>query len=272
MIPEENGEPSHRINVAGRRAVAREDSVFDTGDQRAAEKVSGPRSRVMDSILVMLYAKPMRSSDIAREIGKSSKYVSSYLSYWRVRGVVEYINGFWYLTPRGEELARSIIDQYRSDSRVDEILRLAHHIIRENVFQTKNNKKEKEFSVRDNDLLSFTVEQTYSGNPQEWDSEKINRCIGELLARKPLNEDEKATLRAMIRHHIVWGSTYIYLDQLAEELETDINTAVRIVRSLQSKHLLYLYQDPKLGFRIGLSKTLKKLIHICRSEKASPNA
>ena len=266
MIFSDDANPNTRVRERAEIIETDPDSRVYSNSKENTDRSSGPRSRIMDSILVMLYAKPMRSSDIAKHIKRNTKYVSSYLSYWRVRGLVEYVNGFWYLTPKGEELARSIMDRYRSDSRVDEILRLAHHIISENISPTKNNKNEKEYSAREKDLLSFFVDERDSKKPQEWDEKTLAKCVNNLLSRKPLTDDERHTLSMMVKHYIVWGSTYIYIDQLAEEIELDINSTMRIVRSLQSKHLLYLYQDPKLGFRVGLSKTLKTLINICRSE------
>ena len=69
----------------------------------------GPRSRLVDAIFVMLLARPMRSGEIAGILGYSSRYVASYLSYWRKRGYVEYEGGYWHLTPLGRSYAGRIV-------------------------------------------------------------------------------------------------------------------------------------------------------------------
>lgn len=75
-------------------------------------RVRGPKSRLVERVFLLLLERgPMRSRDLARELGVEPRYVASYLSYWRARGYVDYVSGFWVLTPAGKThalLARAV--------------------------------------------------------------------------------------------------------------------------------------------------------------------
>ena len=79
------------------------------------QKRTGPRSKLMDAILVLLLARPLKASEIATNLGLETKYVSSYLSYWRKKGLVELNLGRWKLTEEGkayaEEIAKKILNE-----------------------------------------------------------------------------------------------------------------------------------------------------------------
>ena len=99
----------------------------------------GPRSKLVDAILVLLLARPMKAAEIAEVLSKEPKYVSSYLSYWKSRGYVGYGLGTWYLTPKGEDYARQVAEAQR-DERFNEFMALAQRLM-SSASQTRNNKR-----------------------------------------------------------------------------------------------------------------------------------
>jgi len=76
------------------------------------EKTSkeSPRSKLVEAILLLLYARPLRTAEIATNLGYETKYISSYLSYWKKKGLVYQEGGRWHLSRRGENIARDIIE------------------------------------------------------------------------------------------------------------------------------------------------------------------
>jgi metal-responsive CopG/Arc/MetJ family transcriptional regulator len=123
----------------------------------------GPRSKLVDAILVLLLARPMKAAEIAEVLSKEPKYVSSYLSYWKSRGYVDYDLGMWYLTPKGEDYARQVAEAQR-DERFNEFMALAQRLM-SSASQTRNNKRARAEESEGSDapaggswpLMSFTV-------------------------------------------------------------------------------------------------------------------
>jgi len=111
-------------------------------EARAAEapKRGGPRSRLVDAIMVLLLSRPMRSAEIARLLGYDTKYVSSYLSYWKTRGYVEYQNGYWSLTPKGEDYATQVLERETSEDS-DRMAAIARRILAEKPVKTTRDDK-----------------------------------------------------------------------------------------------------------------------------------
>jgi len=56
-------------------------------------------------------------------------------------------------------------------------------------------------------------------------------CI-KILRLKDLLEDEMTILSYLIKHYIEWNSTYVYLDQISEELHYPNTKLVSILRKL----------------------------------------
>ncbi|MCY0859524.1 MAG: replication initiator protein WhiP [Sulfolobaceae archaeon] len=218
-----------------------------------------PRSKLMDAIILLLYSKPLRTSEIAVNLGYSTKYISSYLSYWKRKGLVYQEGGRWYLTAEGEDLAKEILDEL-SNTKFKEMLGLAKHILMENVNQTKNNKNRQKEDKKQQGSLSFVVGLTKSKDKKQQKPD-FTECLADLFEK--LTEEEIEILNYMINRYIQWNSTYVYLDQIQEELNADHEWLVRILRNLQTKKLVYLYHDPKLGTRVGFSQALKQRIESC---------
>jgi len=187
--------------------------------------MAGPRSKLMDAILVLLLAMPLRTSEIAANLGLETKYVSSYLSYWRKKGLVELKYGRWHLTKQGEEYAKRIVDM-RRDKKFMEHLAIAREILQQDFFRMNKN---------------------------------IDPPANSSFLEK-LDDDEKELLLFLLNKYRQWGSTYVYLDQIQEELGADLNWLLRVLRKLQTKRIVYLYHDPKLGFRIGFTQKVKDII------------
>jgi len=75
-----------------------------------------------------------------------------------------------------------------------------------------------------------------------------------------LDSDEKEILLFLLNKYKQWGSTYMYLDQMQEEFGADFNWLIKVLRNLQTKRIVYLYHDPKLGFRIGFTQEAKRTL------------
>ena len=225
-------------------------------------KGHGPRSKIMEAIIVLLYAKPMRSAEIAQHLGYTSRYISSYLSYWKTRGLVEYNNGLWQLTPQGELLAQQIISKYRN-KQINEYLLLAQQIINEKMSSAINNNNIQVTQPRSSQSLPFIAGQTSQIIPKLERRKHVN-CLKESISYNSLTKEEQEVLNILLEHYISWGSTYMYVDQLIEVLQANEAWLMRILRMLQTKHIVYLYQDPKLGTRVGFSKSLKKVLQKCQ--------
>lgn len=224
----------------------------------------GPRSRLVDAVMVLLLSRPMRSSEIASLLGYSTKYVSSYLSYWRARGYVEYSNGYWTLTPKGEEYAESVLARETSED-VDKMASIAKRILSSiQVKETVNDKGGSPRGAGARKSLSFTVTQTGKGDNELQERLRRASCIINVY-KGDLDEEELEVLSNLLTHYSKWGSTYIYLDNLAEAMEADINWLLRVSRRLQSKGILYIYTDPRLGVRVGLTKNMKDALESCEA-------
>ncbi len=236
-------------------------------ENESKPKSSGPRSRLVEAIAVLLLARPMRAAEIAEVLGYSTRYISSYLSYWRVRGLFEYENGYWTLTIEGEDYARTIVEK-EMNTRVAQYAALAKKIISDNyktktIQQTIKDKDETGESTLSGKIQSFIVVQTNKRKKKRQDKPPIKACINALLNTLELEEDEQSVLEALLNHYEKWGSTYTYLDHLEKELEADRTWLLSIARILQAKKLIYIYTDKRLGIRIGFSKKLRNYLELC---------
>ncbi|MEM3195560.1 MAG: replication initiator protein WhiP [Metallosphaera sp.] len=227
--------------------------------ETSQESKASPRSKLMEAILVLLHARPLRTSEISSNLGYETKYVSSYLSYWKRKGLIYQEGGRWYLTPQGESLAASIIDSY-SNSRFKEMLVIAKQMLGEQVKGSMNNKNRQSNQKEDESVLSFIESKTKSKVNK---SQKLDPtvCLSDISEK--LDKDERDILFFLLERYKQWGSTYVYIDQLQDEYKADSAWLFRVLRGLQTKRILYLYNDPKLGFRIGFSQNVKRKLDSC---------
>ncbi|WP_338601495.1 replication initiator protein WhiP [Sulfolobus tengchongensis] len=236
------------------------DSILQQISEEEKLNRDSPRSKLVEAILLLLYARPLRTSEIATNLGYETKYISSYLSYWRKKGLVYQDGGRWHLSRKGEDIAREIIEAY-NNSKFKEYLVLAKQILdNENVQQTMKNKTKKKDDKNGQEVLWFIEEKTSNMSKKSQNTNFMD-CIKDLL--KKLDEDEKEILQYLLNKYREWGTTYIYLDQLQEELKADSGWLFKVLKDLQIKRLVYVYQDPKMGVRIGLSKSLKEKLSSC---------
>ncbi|WP_229768182.1 replication initiator protein WhiP [Sulfodiicoccus acidiphilus] len=210
----------------------------------------------MDAILLLLYARPLRASEIAANLGFETKYVSSYLSYWKKRGLIYQEGGRWHLTERGESIARDLLEGF-SNSKFKEMMAIAKQLISEQVSDTRNNKRDTKEDKVGQKSLSFIASKTSSE-----DKKRQENVCGEALLSK-LDGDERELMRYLVSKFREWGSTYVYLDQIQEELKADPHWTLKTLRGLQTKKLIYLYNDPKLGMRVGFSQKFKDSMDSC---------
>jgi len=244
------------------------ENVEATRGPRVHAKRGGPRSKLVEAIAVLLLAKPMRAAEIAEILGYSTRYISSYLSYWRTRGLFEYENGFWVLTEEGEEYARTIAER-EMNTRLSQYAALAQRILQSSQLQptqislTRNNKTHARRGAVSGKKLPFLAD-----NKGKADSERqrsvARACATALLADlEELSSDEQTVLEALLDHYVKWGSTYTYIDHLEKQLEADRAWLLGVLRMLQSKKLVYIYTDRRLGIRVGLAKRLRELLESC---------
>ncbi len=229
----------------------------DQEEKLASESIStlrsGPRSKIMDAIILLLYARPLRASEVASNLGFESKYVSSYLSYWKRRGLIYQEGGMWHLTDKGEALAKDLLEGF-SNSKFKEMTALAKQLISEQVSEPRNDKVEPRNDKGEQKSLSFIGKKTSSIVNEE---QERSQCVQKILDK--LDEEEKEMMNYLIHRLKEWGSTYLYLDQIEEDMKADSRWALKVLRSLQTKKLVYLYNDPKLGMRVGFSQKFRSL-------------
>ncbi len=233
----------------------------DRAIEQALKGRGGPRSRLVDAILVLLLSRPMRSAEIGEVIGKEAKYVSSYLSYWKDRGYVDYDLGLWYLTPKGEEYARQIAER-EADERFNEFVALAQRIA-SRVSPTMNNNGRGRRTEVAGGSQSLIADKTGEANKkQQGNRVSVAACALQSL-KESLSDDESEVVMELLTHYSKYGVTYMYLDQLAERLKADYDWLLRRVRDLQSKGVLYIYTDPRLGIRVGFSRSVRDVLATC---------
>ncbi len=221
----------------------------------------GPRSRVVEAILVMLISRPMRASEIAGVLGLNTRYVSSYLSYWKTRGYVDYDSGFWYLTPRGEAYARSVYErETRRES--NEYTILAQKILAEQVKQAIKDKTAQARENKPEQPLPFIASLKSKTDNKLQKKVEAAACLLNTL-KGSISDEELEIIMTLTAHYTRWGTTYMYLDQLQEKMGADYTWLMKILRDLQSKGLIYIYRDPRLGIRIGFSRNLKQQLENC---------
>lgn len=223
--------------------------------------------------MLLLYSRPMRSSEVAALLGKSVRVVSSYLSYWKSRGYVAYRSGYWYLTRAGEEHVSMLLSSLQAPVLgPQEVVVLAQNLIRERVLPTINSSNTLKRRQGAAEIQSFVVDETGSfvgkrdlltlGGRAE-----VLGCLEKILEAKNLSEDEASVLRHLVKHYVEWSSTYLYLDQLADELHYHASELVEVLKKLQAKKLVYLYADRRFGIRVGLGRSLKLLLDQCLGAK-----
>ncbi len=252
-----------RISIAG---AANEWETINQASESSSSKRNRPRSKLVEAIAVLLLAKPMRASEIAQVLGKPTRYISSYLSYWKTRGLFDYDNGFWILTPDGEEFARNILER-EMNSRVAQYAALARQILfseqSENILATIKGKKELAPDAGSGQLQSFIAGLINTSDNKRQKRRPKKLCIRAIIEDLELDEDEKIVMEALMEHYVKWNMTYTYLDHLEKQLEADRTWLLAVLRSLQAKGLIYIYNDRRLGTRIGLSKNTKKYLMLC---------
>ncbi|BDC19891.1 replication initiator protein WhiP [Acidianus sp. HS-5] len=232
------------------------DKDIEISEELTKQLESSPRSKLVEAIIILLHARPLRTSEIASNLGYQTKYISSYLSYWKKKGLVYQDGGRWYLTPQGENLAKAIVDSF-SNSKFKEMLVIAKQML-DQVKEPINNKSEQKEEKQEKAFLSFIDSKT-SNTVKKQQNNDPTVCIKEILEK--LDDDERDILLYLINKYKQWGSTYVYIDQIQEEYKADMGWLFKVLRQLQTKRIVYLYQDPKLGLRIGFSKSFKEKLN-----------
>jgi len=174
---------------------------------------------------------------------------------------VDYDLGLWYLTPKGEEYARQIAER-ETDERFNEFVALAQRIA-SRLNQTRNNKARASRADVTDKSQSFIAEFTEKPDKkQQGNRASVAACVLQSLKDR-LTDEEMEVVMEMLSHYTMYGVTYMYMDQLAERLKADYEWLIRRVRDLQSKGIVYIYTDPRLGIRVGFSKVAKEVLATC---------
>ncbi len=226
---------------------------------------SGPRSRVVEAIAVLLYSRPMRAAEIAETLGFTTRYVSSYLSYWKSRGLFEYRDGYWMLTEEGRRYAERVIEKYTRDAD-DQMVLLARKILATQPTAARNGNIAYHQPGQYHGFLPNLATSQDIILTAETGKEARKHCANALISTySALDDDEKEVLQALLEHYTEWGKTYLYLDQLQDKLEADTLWLRNVLRKLQSKNIVYVYHDKRMGIRVGLSKQARQLLDNCLS-------
>jgi len=166
-----------------------------------------------------------------------------------------------YLTPKGEEYARQIAER-ETDERFNEFVALAQRIA-SRLNQTRNNKARASRADVTDKSQSFIAELTEKPDKkQQGNRASVAACVLQSLKDR-LTDEEAEVVMEMLSHYTMYGVTYMYMDQLAERLKADYEWLIRRVRDLQSKGIVYIYTDPRLGIRVGFSKVAKEVLAMC---------
>jgi len=200
----------------------------------------------------------MRASEIADVLGKPTRYISSYLSYWRTRGLFEYRDGYWMLTEEGVEFAKRVLERYTSSGNPLEAL------AKQIALQAKVGKKTYHQPGQYPQPLLLLATQTSQLDDELLKRQKCVEAISKPIVAN-LEDEERDVMEAILSHYTQWGKTYMYLDQLQKQLDADLRWLMTILRELQAKNLVYIYHDRRLGIRVGLSKHLREKIDNCLS-------
>ncbi|WP_062420050.1 hypothetical protein [Sulfolobus acidocaldarius] len=215
--------------------MPKEDSEIDITAIEEKILKSGPRSKLMEAVMILLLARPMCIRDRYQEAGR------------------------WHLSRVGEDLAKEILES-KNNTKFTEYLAIAKELYNEKVKQTINDKTKKKDNKDRKEFLLFIDQQT-SQDVNKRQNKEPEVCIEEVLEK--LDADEKDLVSFLLKKYKEWGATYVYLDQLQEEYGADSGWLFRVLRKLQTKRILYLYHDPKLGLRIGFTQSLKDKLNEC---------
>jgi hypothetical protein len=245
----------------------KEQDAYAKTEKKTEPVKQGPRSKIVEAIAVLLLARPMRVAEIAQVLGKPPRYISSYLSYWRVRGFFEYENGYWTLTPEGEEYARTVLER-EMNTRVAQYATLARHILEAEQIKSTIKVEKQYYNTQSSGVFQhFIATHIGSSVDKQQNTRKPSpiTCVRAILAylEDELDEDERQIIEYMLQHYAKWGTTYTYIDQIARDLSADTIWLLQVARRLQSKGLIYIYNDKRLGMRIGLSKKIKQMLQNC---------
>jgi len=169
--------------------------------------------------------------------------------------------GLWYLTPKGEDFAREIISK-TSDEKFNEFVALAQKVAGELIKKTINDKNNISEKGKTKESLSFIVNKTNSADNKRQNRVSQVACVLQQL-KDSIDEEEMEITSFLLTHYAKYGVTYVYLDQITERLNADYNWLLKRLRNLQSKGILYIYTDPRLGIRVGLTRNLKDMLRNC---------
>lgn len=149
-------------------------------------------------------------------------------------------------TERGEERGKGLSFSYQAVNRIEHSFLFNSTIENELIPRVEVSRNLVEFSRK-------RVEPGLQRGKLCSTREKYSRIANEL------REDERDVLKYLVEHKCKWGSNYVYFDELLEELNIPAEELLRVLRRLQSKRLVYLYEDKrKRAVRVGLGKALRE--------------
>lgn len=211
-------------------------------------------SRVTAAILLALLAGPATTiqlaSDVERVMGEPirAQDVRPYLRYYRKLGWVTSHSPYWSLTEEGMKF----VLKYR-----DWLLRLVGDSSRKSrlsaTFVWERKLEETfPFEMKGERKLSNTLKLKFA-------MEKIRRYLR--------NRDEEDVMRLLLENYFETGSTYMYLDELAEMLLTTPSWLYQeVLRKMKSRKLVYVWKDGKVGLGL-LAKRLLGIEHTRRARR-----
>ncbi len=205
------------------------------------------RSPVTAALLLALERGFASAEQLATEVQRvtgrrlRAKDVLAYLSYYRRKGWVVNHSPVWSLTEAG----KAFVEKYRSH---------LLYLLGES-YGTPSHTK---VHTKVNESITLSHTKADERLILKKTKARVSETI-ELLKRKLKNRDEADALQILLFNYFENGSTYMYLDELAEELEADPSWLLRVVlRRMRSRGLVYVWRDGK----VGLGRVVRELLGI----------
>ena len=213
-------------------------------------------SRITALIFLLLLDGPQTAHEIVEYVnsclgtGYSYNLVKQYLYYYRKRGILVYSDGLWSLSDEGEKLVNRIRrwlcklvgDGHPSAGHCVEVLCPIY----------------RESSSRYNlSIRKVEVEYNSSIREVELRHSDYSDVVEKLKREFELDNDEVDVIRILLEHYVRTGSTYMYIEELANRMETTPSWLYQnVLRRLKSRGIVYIWRDGK----VGIGRTLKNIL------------
>lgn len=207
-------------------------------------------------MLLLLAAEgPLDYTTLSSRMGVAPSDVRARARYWMRKGWLSKNSPFVKLTELGEELVSKYAEYLAriASSRYNDTSLLLQTIIERRVNFRKLRLNEGKTRVKKGKLEQNEGKSRVNKGKEEQTLAKR----GEERVNERLAEEELRILSALVELCRSGGRGYAYVDQLAELTGLSEDDVLRYSRWLQSRGLVYLYRDRRLGWRVGIRRELR---------------